>query len=140
MTIDFKKHYLNYGDIRDAFVSEFIFFKSDGYFSDFTVQEDLSSLGMGYRIFILTEDMIVSLSISKLERCSEFKICKKDSKISPDWSVLRSEFNAEEFFNTNHKELSSDFDDVKRYLNEQATKLSLMLKEEGVEKVISKLD
>ena len=31
MTIDFKKHYLNYGDIRDAFVSEFIFFKSDGF-------------------------------------------------------------------------------------------------------------
>lgn len=140
MTIDYQKHYSDFSVIRDAFVNDFVFLKADNYFTEFLVQEDLSSLGMGYRIFIVTEDIIISLSISKLERSAIFKICRRDSKLSIDWCVLRSEFSATEFFNVTLMELSSNFNDIKKYLKNVSGNLSEMLSKMGVDAVLAKLN
>ena len=131
---------MDFGVIRDAFVSDFVFLKADGFFGDYTVQEDLSYLGMGYRLFVLTEKVIISLSISKLERRAYFKICKRDSKVGVDWCVLRSKFDANNFFDADVQELSSDFDEIKEYLSNVSDKLSDMFTELGVDGVLDKLD
>ncbi|MFC4701513.1 hypothetical protein ACFO4O_15225 [Glaciecola siphonariae] len=117
-----------------------MFLKADGFFEDYTVQEDLSSLGMGYRIFIFTEEIIISLSISELENRADFRLSKRDRKVGVDWCTLKSEFDAKIFFDIDFQELSTDFDEIKEYVNGASAKLSDMLDELGVDGVIQKLN
>lgn len=135
-----QKYYIKYAEIRDVFVASFMFLKIHDYFTQFTVREDLDSVAMGYRIMITTEKMIVSLSVYAPEGCARIRICKKHSRFSTDWSLFRSSFSTTSFFADPILDSSTEFDDVKEYMQKVSAWLFAMFKSIGIDGVMTKLE
>ncbi|MCG8465181.1 MAG: hypothetical protein MI750_10080 [Xanthomonadales bacterium] len=137
---DFFKRYLKYKAIKNAFVRHFLFLKADNYLTSFRVREDLGAVGMGYSVVIITERILISLTLCHLERRAALRVCKNNRKMSTDWCLIFCDFIAKDFFGTHIQESSLDFDDIEKYLQTFATKLNAMLKMLGVDGVVEKLD
>lgn len=112
--------------VRKELIRVFSFFIEDELFEQFTISEDLRNLGMGFKVLLITEELIIGIFVSNLEKNIDCKVCLRQQNVSIDWSLLRSEFDVSRYLDLTD---SSLFSDVKN-INELIGKLGFKIKEE----------
>ncbi|MDX3775787.1 hypothetical protein QE250_16870, partial [Chromatiaceae bacterium AAb-1] len=85
--------YQQIDEVRKELIRVFSFFIDDELFEEFTISEDLRNLGMGFKVVLITEELIIGVFVSNLERNLDCKVCLRQKNVGIDWSLLRSEFD-----------------------------------------------
>jgi len=112
--------------VRKELIRVFSFFIEDELFEQFTISEDLRNLGMGFKVLLITEELIIGVFVSNLEKSIDCKVCLRQQNVGIDWSLLKSEFDLSRYLDLTD---SSLFNDVKN-INELIGKLGFKIKEE----------
>ncbi|MCG9761720.1 hypothetical protein L1D50_21930 [Pseudoalteromonas sp. Isolate6] len=112
--------------VRKELIRTFSFFIEDGLFEQFTISEDLRNLGMGFKVLLITEELVIGIYVSNLEKSIDCKMCLRQQNVSIDWSLLKSEFDVFRYLGLVDSSFLNDVENT----NELIRKIGLKIKEE----------
>jgi len=118
--------------VRKELIRVFSFFIDDELFEEFTISEDLRNLGMGFKVILTAEELVIGIFVSNLERSLDCKLCLKQKNVSTDWSLLRSEFNVLSYLDLADSSLLNDVNNVGELIAQLGMKINAEIKSRGI--------
>lgn len=118
--------------VRKELIKTFSFFIEEELFEQFTICEDLRNLGMGFKVLLITEDLIIGVFVSNLEQSVDCKMCVRQRNVSVDWSVLSSEFDVSSYLNLVGSSFLSDVENTTELIRKIGLKVKGEIQEKGI--------
>ncbi|HEA15894.1 hypothetical protein LCGC14_2704910 [marine sediment metagenome] len=126
--------------VRSELVRAFSFFIEEELFNEFTISEDLSHLGMGFKVTLNTEELIIGVFVSNIEKSVDCKISLRQSNMSVDWSLLRSDFDALRYLGSDVSDLLNNVNNSKKLIGKLRTKIYDEIQSKGIVNFLNELE
>ncbi|KOO60065.1 hypothetical protein WH43_00095 [Rheinheimera sp. KL1] len=127
-------------DVRKELIRTFSFFIEDELFEQFTISEDLRNLGMGFKVQLITEELVIGIFVSNLEKSIDCKMCLRKQNVSIDWSLLRCEFDVSRYLELVDSSLLNDVKNTNDLIRKIGFKIKDEIKNKGIVAFLNELE
>lgn len=126
--------------VRKELIRTFSFFIEDELFEQFTVSEDLRNLGMGFKVLLITEELVIGVYVSNLEKSIDCKMCLRQQNVTIDWSLLRSEFDVFRYLELIDSSFLNDVENTNELIRKIGFKIKEKVKSNGIVGFLNELE
>ncbi|WP_462163191.1 hypothetical protein [Pseudoalteromonas xiamenensis] len=126
--------------VRKELIRTFSFFIEDELFEQFTISEDLRNLGMGFKVLLITEELVIGIYVSNLEKSIDCKMCLRQQNVSIDWSLLKSEFDVLRYLGLVDSSFLNDVENTNELIHKIGLKIKEKVQSKGIVGFLSELE
>ncbi len=132
-----------YQPLKQLFLESFypLFLESDFLITHMSLEEQLSSLNVGYRAVLILDDFIISMAISNMKRTINISFCRRESNVSTDLNIIKSAKPLCDLINTSDEKCTEmPLSDSEEYIRRLAGYLGRHFEEYGLDSFVDILN